>query len=318
MNLNPWAVAMETQLSAYKMVCDLKASGRFSNDFRYGWALDKRLLEHAQPTYWNAETVDACMAAAKSIPLDTKLNRWNFGEEVCWWYFDKPLPYVTVSEKTALVRALCFGQLPLESGGRGMPCSVWTDRWFSKEDVGHTAASMMARCPVAPSQTFEWEGHLDLGQMLETNRKFHQLRYGPGGPDEGDHIIGEDLFMEATEGITRFILAAVAWMGQRILVPTSGPIERHRRKEVARTIRPIDAVRVVHLRRRSYPKSEGEKVAGPSREYDFRWVVSGHWRNQACGPKLGDRRLTYIEAYPKGPDDKPFKTPEKKVYVVDR
>jgi hypothetical protein len=36
-----------------------------------------------------------------------------------------------------------------------------------------------------------------------------------------------------------------------------------------------------------------------------RFVVRGHWRNQACGPGRKDRRLTWIEPYWKGPTDGP-------------
>lgn len=35
-------------------------------------------------------------------------------------------------------------------------------------------------------------------------------------------------------------------------------------------------------------------------------LVRGHWRNQACGPRLSERRLTWIEPFWKGPDDAPI------------
>jgi len=34
----------------------------------------------------------------------------------------------------------------------------------------------------------------------------------------------------------------------------------------------------------------------------YKVLVRGHWRNQACGPKFADRRLTWIEPYVKGKD----------------
>lgn len=35
-------------------------------------------------------------------------------------------------------------------------------------------------------------------------------------------------------------------------------------------------------------------------------LVRGHWRNQACGPRLSLRRATWIEPYWKGPEDAPI------------
>lgn len=52
--------------------------------------------------------------------------------------------------------------------------------------------------------------------------------------------------------------------------------------------------------------SEGEKKWGLS----VRFMVRGHWRNQACGAKLGQRRPVYVAPYLKGPEDAPLKSSE--------
>jgi hypothetical protein len=36
------------------------------------------------------------------------------------------------------------------------------------------------------------------------------------------------------------------------------------------------------------------------------WLVRGHWRNQACGPHLSERRPTWIQPHWKGPEDAPI------------
>jgi len=41
------------------------------------------------------------------------------------------------------------------------------------------------------------------------------------------------------------------------------------------------------------------------RRYKVRWVVRGHWRNQACGPGRAMRRRTWIPPYWKGPVSAP-------------
>ncbi|MEW2415270.1 hypothetical protein AB0953_16365 [Streptomyces sp. NPDC046866] len=72
-------------------------------------------------------------------------------------------------------------------------------------------------------------------------------------------------------------------------------------------------VTVTTLRRQYLPGTqdavEGDDVAG--RRYRHRWVVSGHWRNQAHGPDRMLRRQTWIPAYVKGPDGAPMLSTEK-------
>jgi hypothetical protein len=38
-----------------------------------------------------------------------------------------------------------------------------------------------------------------------------------------------------------------------------------------------------------------------SHVYKSRWLVRGHWRNQACGALLREHRHIFIEPYWKGP-----------------
>lgn len=48
-------------------------------------------------------------------------------------------------------------------------------------------------------------------------------------------------------------------------------------------------------------------MAGESgRIHSVQWLVRGHWRNQACGHGLLERRPTWIEPYWKGPEDAPI------------
>lgn len=92
-----------------------------------------------------------------------------------------------------------------------------------------------------------------------------------------------------------------------------------------RALRPVDrrcqragvpsTVQVVRLRRVSGARSEpeGETLV----EWSHQWLVSGHWRNQACGPSLSERRWTFIAPYVKGPEDKPLILKDK-VYAAVR
>lgn len=323
MNLHPWQPAVDAQLAAYKL-CDHLVKTDKRSELTSGWTVDRYLLTHAVPYMWSRETTRAVLEASKSIPLDTPLNKWNLASERSWWWFEEQLPFETISQRASGgVRALAFGFLRLSDGDPvgaaphakeiveqhdetfGMPVVCWLD----------AAPKQPSQYTMAPSQVFEWRAGQTLGSMLEECRTAHRALYGPMGKWRNRPQVGEEQFMQATEGIARFMLAGLAWLKQRVVVAPEEKLERHRRKEFARvTKREAPAVRVVSLRKAERLHSEGDG----SREYHVRWIVSGHWRNQACGPRHGDRRLTYVLPYVKGPDDKPLKGQAQVVYTVDR
>lgn len=47
------------------------------------------------------------------------------------------------------------------------------------------------------------------------------------------------------------------------------------------------------------------------RVYTHRWIVRGHWRNQAHGKNHAQRRITWVPSYTKGPAGKPLKETER-------
>lgn len=66
-------------------------------------------------------------------------------------------------------------------------------------------------------------------------------------------------------------------------------------------------VTIIDLRRMQTVREDDEGAAGASgREYTHRWVVRGHWRQQAHGPGRSQRRPTWIPSYIKGPDNAPL------------
>lgn len=120
------------------------------------------------------------------------------------------------------------------------------------------------------------------------------------------------------DGLPGPIVAALAaaWllMQQPVLVeqsmvrPSAGEA-----RSLARAGQGDPAVTVTALRRQYVPgagdAAEGTDVAG--RRYRHRWVVSGHWRNQAHGPGRSLRRQTWVPAYVKGPDGAPLLSTER-------
>lgn len=70
-------------------------------------------------------------------------------------------------------------------------------------------------------------------------------------------------------------------------------------------------VSIVDLRRQFVPDGRDEVGEEGGRRYRNRWVVSGHWRDQAWGPGRALRRRTWIPAYVKGPEGAPLVVTER-------
>lgn len=74
---------------------------------------------------------------------------------------------------------------------------------------------------------------------------------------------------------------------------------------------PDSGVTLVALRRQYTPGGRDPDAGSDGRRYRNRWVVSGHWRNQAYGPSQSLRRQTWVPSYVKGPEGAPLLSTEK-------
>ncbi|MFD7867821.1 hypothetical protein [Streptomyces sp. NPDC059783] len=114
----------------------------------------------------------------------------------------------------------------------------------------------------------------------------------------------------------RSILAALAaaWrlMEQPQLIDrTEHAPHRSDARALRRAGMPDQGVSVVTLRRQYVPQDRDPDAGSDRRTYRNRWIVSGHWRNQAYGPERSLRRQTWVPAYMKGPDGAPLLSTEK-------
>jgi len=99
-----------------------------------------------------------------------------------------------------------------------------------------------------------------------------------------------------------------AWLliAQQIADTTPAELDRATRKSYARQQRPVPELRVVRIKpRRARPAGNtGTGGRGPMQEREW---VEGHWKHVAHGPGRSQRRLKFIKAYLRGPDDKPVR-----------
>lgn len=105
-----------------------------------------------------------------------------------------------------------------------------------------------------------------------------------------------------------FLLATQPRIGQ---ITQHDPTPRRRRRVSPSTPGDIaTGVNLVALRENAKRLVEDTGGEGKKWEVSVRFMVRGHWRNQACGEKLGQRRPVFVAPYLKGPEDAPLKSSE--------
>lgn len=107
---------------------------------------------------------------------------------------------------------------------------------------------------------------------------------------------------------------AAAWllMQQPILIDrTRERADKPTARAYARDGLPAPEVSIVDLRRQYTPQDRDPDAGTDQRTYRHRWIVSGHWRNQAYGKERSLRRQTWVPAHMKGPEGAPLLSTEK-------
>lgn len=127
--------------------------------------------------------------------------------------------------------------------------------------------------------------------------------------------IGEEVpplgdFVPIALAFLRFI--AEPWMDFRAIEP-----DRPRRKRAARVHRDrTPTLHVVQLRRSGTTHQRASELGGSHLDWDHRWLVRTHWRNQWY-PSIQQHRPKLILEHIKGPEDKPLIIREK-FFSVER
>ena len=67
------------------------------------------------------------------------------------------------------------------------------------------------------------------------------------------------------------------------------------------------AVQVVALRELVRPRQATSPGEHPGQQHAYRWMVSGHWRQQPCGPGRSLRKPVWVTPHIKGPAGAPIK-----------
>jgi hypothetical protein len=116
----------------------------------------------------------------------------------------------------------------------------------------------------------------------------------------------------------RWIYAAVYLMSQRLAMNVHHDTDRNTRRRAEREKTPVTPfLRVVTLRRLEEDRKKAIEAGEHHIDWQWSWVVSGHWRNQWF-PATQEHKPVFVEAYIKGPHDKPLKPEGLKIFVARR
>lgn len=126
--------------------------------------------------------------------------------------------------------------------------------------------------------------------------------------------IEKDVSEKRSLAIRQYILAFFSFLKQPLVAISHERANRaaRRRYEQFHQQEP-PLINVITLRTRQYRKGDETREI----EWECRWIVRGHWRQQWY-PSIAGHRALWITPYIKGPEDKPLKKPTANLFAVVR
>lgn len=289
----PWMTALETKFAVLRTSKRIASTVDAPKDLQFAADGAVKLLPASETYAWSRETATAAMVAARSMPGSATLLLNDLPSRASWWWFEQPLPIALPDADTPdrigrEIGALIIG--PTDTGR----IAIVVHR-FARHESGVEVLMPTSVYAVVPGTRLD-QVYQDIPTDGDADERFRARR--------------------AYE-VTRFVIAACAWLRQRVVSIGLGHIERHTRRRLEREHNvPIPStVKVIELRRYETQSHEPRPEDSEPVEWSCRWIVNGHWRNQ---PYKDERKLIYILPFVKGPADKPLRVPTHTVYQVDR
>lgn len=193
------------------------------------------------------------------------------------------------------------------------------DYWSGTNEYLDQVEAALPNLDYDPEANKEWIrakfAHVQPGQLAKIN-PVHGFTYQrttliePGLPDLSDTDPGD-------VALLRLIQATWLLMGQTLATSERVAADRASRRRIQRMDRDYGTeVRLIRLRRARTERGTDPAERSGTREYQHRWVVRGHWRDQWY-PSRNAHKPLWISPYIAGPGDAPLIGGEK-VLVLAR
>lgn len=202
-----------------------------------------------------------------------------------------------------IVWARPIGEVPRPDGMAGIravswtpvPEGIWINLYFQGDDA---------------DPTFGPEQRAEVGYLMCPN-------VGTGWPWSTTWDFNDVTNQVPELAFLRTVFATFFLIQQPgVATETPAPVDKKLARSYARAKKKLPDVKIVDLRRHARTRPETEQEAAERRKISVRFMVRGHWKNQAYGPARSLRKPIYISPFIKGPDDAPFKNDVPTVRVL--
>lgn len=224
---------------------------------------------------------------------------------------------------------LWFEDVMEMTDARGQPISWRAVAWMPARSRGEGAVHLSFYTDLLDHAPEEFKprtmstgyhlGEIDrMGWLAEGGPRLlllHECGWAFGRDYEGLHAsVDASLDEETQERIVdewefwtrRFVAATWTLVQQKVAARTPEHIPKTELRPAIQALSVPPEIIFVDLRRVVRPKRAHDPDAPPSDvEWNHRWIVDGHWRNQYL-PGTGTHRLQWINAFVKGPEDRPL------------
>lgn len=316
-----YAYALEKRLEWLRWAKDPQTYARFGDHFEPGSLnVYTQILQSGDTLYMNKRFCELVDLARHTIPDDLKFeNEWMIAPNGFMWLEDpfiipKPIiaqdPNIKSMDTIDAMKISAIGWQKITENHIAPISST------SKLELGSYQFVCFLNWrffnPNAGQGFGMWSFFiLNSGEvMIDRIRRFEKISLAATASAAYEQGRATDMMHEI-----RWIYSAMHLMSQKLATAVTHQAQRPTKRRMAKQNVPfVPMVKVITLRR-----LEEHKPTNQSREVDwqYQWPVSGHWRNQYF-PSTDENRIIWIEDYIKGPEDKPLRPPQHKIYKVER
>ena len=269
---------------------DVEGSGAGKAQELGFWML-KQPISLMTPYYFSVDTSRMLQEVSPSFPLTSSYpEESRFLSPTGFWYFAHPIgTMVKLDKEERAIRALI---------------------WVRHPDGLAFAACLDADRALIPAFFTTWPKGYTIERTIQATRPI--IERGPYPRDE------VEWFMTLSVRLQQFMGAALTFCHQRIFLDSPQPADRATRRRAQAATESIEPARDIHVVTLRRPVTKDETDSTREVDWQWRWWVRGHWRQQAVGPNRQDRAPVWIMPYVKGPDDRPIKPNVPTIYNVTR